>query len=287
MIDDSVSCLGPHGFHPVAFRVWGAPDNPKTLICSHALTRNSRDFDFLATALKNEYRVVCPDMPGRGASPPLAFPEDYNYAVYAADMACLLARLNVSEVDWVGTSMGGLIGMVLAAQPGNPIRKLVINDIGPYLPKAALQRIASYLGKDPVFKSLDDVEGYLREIHKPFGPLTDDQWRHLAESSYRVDGHGAYRLSYDPAIAVPFKQATESDINLWAVWEAIGKTDILVLRGEESDILSEDTARQMTERGPGCELVTLEGIGHAPVLMSQDQIDIIASWLGQNPTGNK
>ena len=186
----SLSCLGPHGFHRIVYREWGEPDHPHVVVCVHGLTRNSRDFDPLAAHLAKRRRVICPDIAGRGESPWLPHPGDYGYPLYLSDMAALIARAGVETVDWVGTSMGGLIGMFLAAQPGNPIRRLVMNDVGPLVPKAALERLASYVGVDPAFDGLPQLEQYLRQICAPFGPLTDAQWQHLARHSARQRDHG-------------------------------------------------------------------------------------------------
>ena len=195
MHSHSLSCLGPHGFHRVLYREWGEPGNPRVVVCVHGLTRNSRDFDRLAAHLSRHFRVICPDIAGRGESPWLPHAADYGYPLYLSDMAALIARIGVETVDWVGTSMGGLIGMFLAAQPGSPIRRLVMNDVGPLVPKAALERLAGYVGTDPMFDGIADLEQYLRRTCAPFGPLTDAQWHHLALHSvrHRPDGRLADR----------------------------------------------------------------------------------------------
>ncbi len=270
--------LGPHGFHSVAYTEWRAAQAERTVVCVHGLSRNGRDFDSLAAALAGERRVACPDIVGRGQSDWLAVAADYGYPQYCADMAALIARLGVEEVDWVGTSMGGLIGMMLAAQPKSPVRRLVMNDIGPFVPKAALQRIGGYVGKDPRFATVDALEAYLREIYAGFGPLADDHWRHLAEISARPVG-GGFGLAYDPAIGLPFEdpEAIE-DVDLWALWDAI-TCPVLLLRGAESDILLAETADEMTARGPKATLHTIAGVGHAPALMDGAQIEVVRDWL--------
>lgn len=274
----SFKSLAPHGFHRVAYAEWGDPESSDIALCVHGLTRNGRDFDHLAAALQGERRVLCPDVAGRGRSEWLAAVEDYGYPTYCADMAALLARVGGEAVDWVGTSMGGLIGMMLAAQPGTPIRRLVMNDVGPFVPKEALERIAAYVGTDPHFASLGELERHLREIHAPFGPLTDEQWAHLAHCSVRELPDGAYALAYDPGIATAFKTRPLEDLDLWALWDNV-RCPVLVLRGAESDLLLPDTARQMRERGPHAEVVELAGIGHAPALMEHSQIDTVRDWL--------
>ena len=270
--------LGPHGFHRVHYTEWGAADNPHVVICVHGLTRNARDFDFLAQRLSARCRVICPDIAGRGFSERLSHPEDYGYPVYLADMAALIARTGADRVDWVGTSMGGLIGMLLAVQPGSPLRRLVMNDVGPFVPKAALERLAGYVGQGPRFDTLEAVERYLREIFAPFGPLTAEQWQHLAQhSALRLD-NGRYALAYDPAIGNAFK-APLQDVNLWPVWKAL-RLPVLVMRGAESDLLLAQTAKEMVESAPsGSKLVEFAGIGHAPALMADDQIAAVEDFL--------
>lgn len=278
MRTDTFLSLGPHAFHRLALTEWGEPDNGRIVTCVHGLTRNGRDFDCLAAALEADYRVVCPDVAGRGLSEWLEVKEDYSYPTYCADMAVLIARLHAEQVDWVGTSMGGIIGMLLAAQPNTPIRRLVLNDIGPFIPRTALERIGQYLAPDPRFDSLADVGSYLRQVHAGFGPLTDDQWVHLAHHSVRptIDGH--YVLLYDPAIALSFKSRPIEDVDFWEIWDRI-RCPVLVLRGTESDVLLEQTATEMQGRGPPAEVVQFRGIGHAPALMAKDQIDTVCDWL--------
>lgn len=278
MRSDFVLGLGPHGFHEIRYTEWGDPHNPQVMVCVHGLTRNCRDFDFIAEVLAQDFRVICPDMPGRGRSDWLTEKSDYNYSVYLADIAVLLGRLNVQAVDWLGTSMGGLIGMLLAAQPKTPIRRLLLNDIGPYVHEGALQRISEYVGRDPRFEDMQAVEKYLRIIHQPFGPLTDPQWAHLSAHSVRSLADGGFALHYDPGIAEPFKANGAAPIDLWGVWDTI-LCPVRALRGIESDLLTKDVADEMTLRGPKAELVEFSGIGHAPALMSDDQIRAVQKWF--------
>ncbi len=271
--------LGFNGFHRVAFTDWGdAAPSRKATICVHGLTRTGRDFDVLADALSRHMRVVCPDIAGRGASDWLTQPKDYIYPTYLGDMAALIAHLGAERVNWVGTSMGGIIGMMLAAMPNTPIRRLVINDVGPLIPKEALLRISRYLGGAPSFQDIDALEAYLRDVHAPFGDLTDEHWRHLAETSSERDGEGGMRLHYDPAIAEVFSAGPIEDVDLWEVWDRI-ECPVLVLRGAESDLLSAETAAEMTKRGPAAEVVNIAGCGHAPALMAPDQVQIVVDWL--------
>jgi pimeloyl-ACP methyl ester carboxylesterase len=269
--------LGPHGFHRVHYTEWGDPANDRVLVCVHGLTRTGRDFDFLAAALAADYRVICPDVVGRGQSEWLTHKADYGYPLYMSDMTALLARSGVEQVDWLGTSMGGLIGMFLAAQPGNPIRKLIMNDVGPFIFKAGLERIAEYVGKPVQFSNLKEMERYLRVIAAPFGPLSDAQWHHLTLHSARQLPSGEYTFAYDPGIAEPFKN-TPQDVDLWSVWDAV-RCPVLVLRGAESDVLAHTDAEAMQARGPKAELIEFAGIGHAPALMTAEQIAVVRNWL--------
>jgi Predicted hydrolases or acyltransferases (alpha/beta hydrolase superfamily) len=282
MREKSLYCLGLHGFHRVAYREWGDPGNPRVLVCVHGLTRNGRDFDRLALALASEYRVACPDVVGRGRSDWLSVAGDYAYPTYLADMAALMARLDCKEVDWVGTSMGGLIGMMLAAQPASPMRRLVLNDVGPLIPKAGLVRIAGYVGKDPRFANIAALERYLREVYAGFGALADDEWRELAENSARLLEDGSYGLAYDPAIAATFATDPAEDMDLWSIWDRV-RCPVLVLRGTESDLLTSDIARAMCTRGPGARLVEFAAVGHAPMLRDPEQIAVVRNWLLSNP----
>lgn len=275
-----VSCLSGSGFHRMAYYEWGAADAARTVVCVHGLTRNGRDFDTLAAALADAgYRVVCPDVAGRGASDWLSAPADYGFPQYLADMTALIARLDVAWVDWIGTSMGGLIGMMLAARPETPLRRLVINDVGPFIPKAALERIGTTLGTDPVFADMNAAEAHLRTIHAPFGALTDAQWRHLTEHSLRPV-EGGFKLRYDPMIGEAVREEPPGDVDLWPVWDAIG-CPTLVLRGARSDLLLAETAEEMRGRGPGADVVAIPGCGHAPALMDERQIGIVSNWLGE------
>jgi pimeloyl-ACP methyl ester carboxylesterase len=269
--------LSSEGFHRVAYTQWGDPANPRVVVCVHGLTRNSRDFDDLARTLESDYRVVCPDIIGRGKSDWLLRNEDYNYPVYCAHMAALIAHVGVDEVDWVGTSMGGLIGLILAAQPGTPIRRMVMNDIGPLVAKAGLERIAQYVGRDPTFASVVELEQTLRVLAASFGPLTDAQWRHMANHGHYVDAQGKLHLAYDPAIGVPFRSHPLNDIDMWSLWNAL-RCPVLAIRGADSDLLTAETLAKMKER-PQTETLELVGIGHAPMLMDPGQTAPIKEFL--------
>lgn len=277
MRTESFINLGVHEFHRLVYFEWGDPDNDRILVCVHGMTRNGRDFDYIAQALAGEYRVICPDIPGRGESEWLKFKEDYDYPLYCADMSALLARLGAVQVDWLGTSMGGMIGIILASMPNNPIRKLVLNDVGPFISQEALERIAQYVGADPRFKDLDEAERYMRTLNAAYGELADEHWAHQARYYTRRTEDGDLGLNYDPDIAHPLRQPL-ADVDLFPVWSGV-KCPTLILRGALSDVLSEETAERMMKEHPHAELVEFPGIGHVPALMQQDQIDIVRDWL--------
>ncbi|ACI98760.1 alpha/beta fold hydrolase [Rhodospirillum centenum] len=270
--------LSATGFHSVAYTEWGA--GPRTVVCVHGLTRNGRDFDPLAHDLAAALpaRVVCPDVVGRGRSDRLGNPDLYGYPQYLSDMATLIARLDVEQVDWVGTSMGGLIGMLLAAQPNSPIRRLVVNDVGPFVPKAALERIAAYVGSAQTFPDLAAVEAWLRATYAGFGALSDAQWRHLAEHGAQTLPDGRLTLAYDTGIARAFQGQPVADVDLWPVWKAI-RCPVLVIRGAESDLLLSETAQRMLVEGPPTRLAEIPGAGHAPALMDPAQIRLVRDFL--------
>ena len=283
MRTDHVMCLGTRGFHRMVYTEWGDPGAERVVICVHGLTRSGRDFDTLAQALP-EFRVVCPDVVGRGGSDWLAAPEEYGYPQYCADMAVLIARVTAAEggtrrrLYWVGTSMGGILGMILAARPQTPIERLVINDVGAHIPKASLERLGTYVGRDPRFATYRELEAYMRVVCAPFGPLTDAQWRHLTEHGAKQHGDGSWGVSYDPGIGIPFQKADIDDVDLWQPYDAI-RCPALLLRGRQSDLLLADTAAEMTRRGPKARLVEFDGVGHAPMLMAADQIDPVRAFL--------
>ncbi len=274
-----VLCLNPFGFHNTHYTEWGDGSAGRTAICVHGLTRNARDFDPLAAALSDRWRVACADIAGRGQSDWLPVASAYNYPQYCADMTVLIARLGTETVDWVGTSMGGLIGMMMAAHPNTPVRRLVLNDVGPFIAKAALQRIATYVGQRPHFKSPSALEAYLRQVYAPFGKLTDEDWRSMAEHSQRAAPDGGILLHHDPKIAENAQAGAGQDIDLWALWDKIA-CPVLLIRGAQSDLLSRSTAEEMTLRGPRARLVEIADAGHAPALRSAEQIALIRDFLG-------
>jgi len=280
---EQVQCLSTAGFHAMAYWSWAGNSVPgdgsdTPLICAHGLTRNGRDFDDLARTLSQSRLVFCPDTAGRGESEWLRDPALYSVPQYASDMTTLIARMDTPQVDWVGTSMGGLIGMVLAAMPGSPIRRLVINDIGPFIPQAALDRIGDYLGVDWVYDSFEEAVAHTRTVHAPFGNLTDAQWQHLAQHGFRERDDGKFVPNHDQRLGEAFKALKEADIDLWPLFEAI-ECPVLLVRGAESDLLLPDIADDMVARGKNTRLITVDGCGHAPPFMADDQIDAVQSFL--------
>lgn len=300
MKSDYVLGLSTEGFHRIHYTDWGDPEAEKIVICVHGLTRNCRDFDTLAQALLPDFRVVCPDVVGRGKSDWLYAKDEYGYPQYCADMAALIARVTASpargglvgrlarvfrritaktkRIYWVGTSMGGIIGMLLASRPGTPIERFVLNDIGALVPKAALERIATYVGKDPRFKTFNELEAYVRMVSAPFGPLTDEQWHHLTLHGAKQHEDGSWGMGYDPGIGIPFQKGPLADVDLWSFWDTIA-CPTLLLRGAQSDLLLKENALAMTQRGPKPRLMEFQGVGHAPMLMADDQIKIVRDFL--------
>jgi pimeloyl-ACP methyl ester carboxylesterase len=275
-----VMCGSSSGFHRIAYTEWGDPDAARVAICVHGLTRQGRDFDPLAVALAQRgYRVLCPDLAGRGRSGWLADSENYQLPQYVSDMAMVLARSGAAEVDWIGTSLGGLTGMHMASMANAPIRRMVVNDVGPYLPWEALGRLGSYLKVMPKsFASFHAAEAYLREVLAPYGRLGDTEWFHLTKHSISTDEDGRLRLRIDPGVGRAFRPVMFYNVSMWRQYDMI-KCPILVLRGEHSDLLTREVAKEMTQRGPRAKVVEFPECGHAPALMDHRQIGTIIKWL--------
>ena len=306
---DYVVCASPSGVHRMAYWEWGDPANKKVLLCVHGLTRSGRDFDALAQALSAEYRVVCPDIVGRGRSDYLTNPDHYIVPQYVADLFTLIARLQPTVLDWVGTSMGGLIGLGVAgalskaqylqswraynplhAYDAVPFRRLVLNDVGPAISAEGLARIGNYLGESYTFDSFEQVVAHAKKQWGSFGPHSQEQWEHLARYVFTED-EGVWSLAYDLAIATPFKmqfleeKASESEAlvqaaqqMLWRAFESL-PAETLIVHGETSDLLTKDTVQQMLQRQPLAELYEVKGVGHAPTFMQADQIAVLKQFL--------
>ena len=276
MREGAVRGQDPHGFHWMRYVEWGDEKNPRVLLCVHGLTRSGRDFDTLAESLADAYRVVCPDVAGRGRSDWLRDPADYNYTVYCNDLVALMAKLGAETFDWVGTSMGGILGMMLAAPAGSPIRKLVLNDVGCMIPKASLERIGQYLGRDPPYDSIEAIEADIRRL-SPFGPLTAEQWRHLTIHTTRLCEDGKWRFRYDPGIAKNFHAAPLRDVDLRPYWSRV-PGPVLVVRGIHSDLLLAETLEEMKRR-PHTSAFVVPDTGHAPMLMDGAQLAAVRHFL--------
>jgi len=283
----SVLCSSPAGLHRMAYKEWGNPDNPKVLVCVHGVTRVADDFDALARAMCDRYRVVCPDVAGRGRSDRLRDPALYVVPQYVADMVTLIARVTAANdderVDWFGTSMGGLIGIALASLAHSPIRRMVLNDIGPVLDPAAMARIGDYIGQDLRFPSYEEGAAFVRAVSASFGPHSDEQWDKLTRDVLVQQPDGHWVRHYDLGLAAPFKALTpervaRDEAQLWAAYDAI-RCPTLLVRGELSDLLSHATALEMTRRGPQPRLVEIAGVGHAPTFVQPEQIAIAREFL--------
>jgi pimeloyl-ACP methyl ester carboxylesterase len=304
---DSVTCASPAGLHRMAYWEWGDPANDKVLVCVHGLTRTGRDFDELARELAGDFRVVCPDVAGRGASDWLANPALYTVPQYVSDMVTLIARLRPGVLRWVGTSMGGLIGMALngaaamaralrqagmpAAKPWNDLPeaagirfdRVVINDVGPRLDPPALARIGQYVGAASEFDTFEQAVQAVRESSLTFGPHTPQQWETLARYVYRQRG-GRWVKHYDLSLAGPLVAAQTPDVYaaseqiLWQSYEAFD-CPVLIVHGAESDLLSDATVAEMRRRNPRAQVLEVPGVGHAPTLMTRAQIEPVAAFL--------
>ncbi len=293
-----VFCADESGGHRMAYWQWGQADSPHVVLCVHGLTRQGRDFDVLAQTLceqaRGNIRVICPDVVGRGESDWLKDPMGYQVPAYAADMLALSGQLHaespITTLDWLGTSMGGLIGMVVCGQPQLPlpvpVRRLVLNDVGPALEWQAIVRIGAYLGQAGHFDTVQEAADAMWTISQSFGPHTPEQWLALSRPMLRPvtdTSESPVRLHYDPAIAVPFGLATkesalQGEAMLWQLYDNI-TAETLLVRGALSDLLSPETARAMTARGPHARLVEFAEVGHAPTFVARDQIAAVSAFL--------
>ncbi len=259
---------------------FGLQNNDNILVCAHALAGNSRDFDYLAMRLKSFYRVISFDIAGRGRSDWLENPKDYNYETYILDVMFLLKSLGVSKCDWVGTSMGGIIGMNIDAEFPGLINKMVLNDIGPEMPIKTLEKIGRYIGRNPVFANENESKRHLKRMYSPFGIKEESHWDHLHTHSIMEHDDGL-KLHYDPAISEVFHdniKDKKDDINLWNIWNK-GKAELMIIRGENSDILTKNTYNKITSEPRVTKNIIINDAGHAPALMDDSLIDEIESWL--------
>ena len=279
-----LSVLGHGGFRRLAYAEWGSHHAARTIVCVHGVSRTGRDFDVLARALvEQDARVIAPDLPGRGRSEWLASATHYTDRAYTSAMGALIARLNVEQVDWIGTSLGGHIGMMLAAEQSTPIHRLVLNDFGARVSASALRRIGGYLTRSWKFESIEALEMHLRDALAPFGTLSDAQWRTLALHSAVPDPSGGLRFHFDPAIGARFAIPIWLDIVLWNLWDKI-ECPVLILRGEDSDLLSSDTVELMLRRGLAAKAgkvtaIEIAGCGHAPALLDAEQVEVVQNFL--------
>ncbi len=289
--------LSEAGFHRIAYVEWGMQNNSLPILCVHGLTRNGRDFDSLAEYLASfGCHVFCPDIVGRGDSDWLKDPLHYTYEQYIADMNAMIARINTPQIDWIGTSMGGLIGMIMASLPNTPIRRLVLNDVGPQIPVKAISRMTKYAGKDPEFSSMDEAKKYFKIIYADFGSMTEEQWQHFTENSIReiapnrfttkID-HGikrspaksklAWKLVFDPHKAF---EGTLFDVDLWQIWRKV-TCPVLVIHGSHSDLLLPEIIEKMHRLHPNMETLEIPDVGHAPLLQNPAHQEIIYRWLSK------
>ncbi len=283
--DRTGSYLGvsKHGFHRVAYVEWGDPQSERVAICLHGLSRQGRDFDLIAAELaRRGWRVICPDLVGRGRSDWLREPTEYTLPQYVSDLAALVARLDVPRIDWIGTSLGGIVGMLMAGQRQSPVSRLVVNDIGPFVTWQVLQRLAEAVRAAPLtMPDLASATSFVRTSLSGFGPLSDEKWEHMARHGFVQNNVGAWRKLADSDIAGPLRSSLLFNLSIWNYWDQI-ECPTLVLRGTESDVLPAAIATEMTQRGPKADLVEFRGCGHAPALMDADQIATVADWLGQD-----
>lgn len=275
-----VTCSSPSGLHRMAYTEWGAHNNPKVVLCVHGYTRTGRDFDYLARTLASRYRVICPDVVGRGKSDWLRDKMGYGLPQFVSDMVTLIARLDVEEVQWVGTSLGGMIGMIIASQEQSLISRLVLNDIGPRLAGEAVRRMREYIGRAPLFDTFEEVLAYSRRLSTGLGPHTEDQWRFLTEHLvHQREEDGRWEFVYDPGVADAFRLALLfPSIDLWSVYDQI-RCPTLAIRGADSEYLRRDDWRMMAVRGPKARLVEIPGVGHAPTLIANYQTGLVKNFL--------
>ena len=279
---DFVQCISSAGLHRMAYRTWGDLDNPHVLLCVHGLTRRGSDFEVLAQAMSDRYLVVCPDVVGRGDSDYLSNPMLYGVPQYVADMVTLIARLNVKRLDWFGTSMGGLIGMMLAGLEDSPIQRMLLNDVGPKIDPAFIVRLMTYLGKPIVFSTKAEGLAYMKDVTATFGRHTSEQWDRY-NAPQLVEKDGCWKLHYDPQISAPLMMSNPAtvaagELALWRSFEKI-IAPTLVIRGAESDLLSRETVHEMCQRNLHVKALEVPDAGHAPAFIIPEQIQIARDFF--------
>ncbi|QWD99219.1 alpha/beta fold hydrolase [Polynucleobacter sp. MG-5-Ahmo-C2] len=277
-----VQCMDGDSNHRMAYHAWGNPRNPRVLLCVHGLTRRGSDFKTLAEAMCRDYYVVCPDVVGRGDSDRLSNPMQYAVPQYVADIAQLVKTLGVSQVDWIGTSMGGLIGMVYAAMPNSPIRRMLINDVGPKIEAEAIKRLGSYVGQPFSFANRTDALNRLNEICATFGEHTPDEWE-TYNGPMLIERNGLWIMHYDPDISVPFASVNPimAKAGEMAMWHAFKQIHIpmLIVRGADSDLLSAATVSQMCKVNPYARSIEIPNVGHAPAFVKKEQIALAKEFF--------
>lgn len=275
---DHVMGLGYNGFHRINYLEWGSADQD-TMVCVHGVSRNAHDFDFFAKKMMSDFHLVCPDVVGRGESDHLINGEGYDYLQYNSDMNALLARIGKPKVDWLGTSMGGIIGMVFASLPQSPIKRLILNDIGPEISRDSLSNIGEYIGLAPEFRTKEELEAYIRKVYVEFYPMSDADWGEMAQNASIRTKTGKFRLRMDPAIGDAFRESIPLfDIDMWDTWEKI-HCPVLILRGKESSFFPKEIADKMVDTNANAQLVELEHAGHTPTLRNNAQVKVVQDWL--------
>jgi pimeloyl-ACP methyl ester carboxylesterase len=270
--------LNPQGFHKISYLEWGDESNPEVLICVHGLTRNAHDFDYLARKVQKKYRIACPDLIGHGKSDYIGHSEAYTFTQYMNDMVSFLSRINAKKIHWLGTSIGGIVGMMLAAQPGSPIKSLILNDVGMIVPSMSLHRVGTYARNNKGFASFDAAKSYFQTVLAPNGILGEQKWNHVTKHGTYIDEKGELYLAYDPTIGQIFVNQAVPTLHLETYWQGI-KCPILVLRGEYSDFLPPEIIRKMLYFQPNAKIITIPDCGHAPSLMEPQQIQYVEDWL--------
>jgi pimeloyl-ACP methyl ester carboxylesterase len=281
MKEHYLKCQGENETYKMFYREWGDSNNPKVLFCVHGFTRNSQDFSYLAEALKDKYRVICPDVVGRGKSDWLDDKTKYDYTTYVRDMIHLVSHLKPETLDWIGTSMGGNIGMIISGTNKHLIRKLVLNDVGPKVTKDVVQRLQDQFEEVQIFKNLEDAEEHLRDIYHSFGKLTVQEWRKITKDSFMQLDDGTYVRNYDPGITHNLKQLEAMDVEIWEIWDNIN-CPVMSVRGVNSDVLTSEILWEMQMRGPDVVVLDVPETGHTPTLLNDSQIAKIRQWLSMD-----